>query len=302
MGMYDVLGDGHQVKFFDVPLFYYSENKASTGVHMLGFMGGNLRYFGKGDVVPSRTWWRRPPRNFSIVDLSPFGEETEVSFVIDDRYVDTYEILDLVPNDLLERSEAFYDKWGTRIGGITDKASLIEYAEKYFEYARKYDEIGKSYFAASREFFDFMGKNRERGDALVEDQTYVSLQKRLDEASKRFDSEKERLKERLLGKFLLSSPDAEERTFDTFGAYLEVMRKESEPERRSQKEREAVLTALKREFREWLAKNPIDVERFLERIEATEGERVEIVRLLAEAGVEVDGKEFRKKGERNENG
>ena len=83
MGMYDELC-GEQVKAFYVPCFYSSSME-------LGYMGGEIRYYNKGDDIEYKTWWYRYPTDFLIVDFDVFDCVNHVFHLIQDgKYVETY--------------------------------------------------------------------------------------------------------------------------------------------------------------------------------------------------------------------
>ena len=176
MGMYDILGneDG-QVKCFDVVCYYtppYTKENWKPGVH-IGYMGGLLRYFAKGDEVPTRTWWYHYPDSFLIVDVNEYyHSESCVYKILDKKYVETY-MLNELPENLFDGIQGAIDRYGDPLA-IDSIASLLEYQNDYFHYCDTEDEILQRYSCsfekAQEDFKKFLSKMDER-DAMLKENT-----------------------------------------------------------------------------------------------------------------------------------
>lgn len=285
MGMYDVLGDGSQVKTFDVPVFYFGRDGQEG---QLGFMGGNLRCYAKGDEVPVRTWWRKFPETFAILDVSPYYGEAEFHFIRDGRYEDTYDAVSDVPEDAWKGVSACFDAWGNPIGGVSDGRTLAEYASAKREYFRKFDEIVSNRSSAARAFFSWMREHAEEGDSALKNPEYERLRRAMTEERLAEEAEIRRLQESLLAKY---EPDEkEDDRFVLFGGYLGVLKRWSSGDGPFGMTREEAFSQASGAFRQMLKKNPTSVEDFFEWNETPEEERREIESLIKRAFSEEDEK------------
>ncbi len=133
MGMYDTIGDGYQIKCFEVPVWYGREG--------LGYMGGLLRYFSEGDPVPWRGWSYRFAKNMLIVDENPYeascGGSSVVHVIRNGRYVKTYEPWEDIPAEEISHAECFVNYNGEILSGIQTKEDLSEYLARYREWFRR---------------------------------------------------------------------------------------------------------------------------------------------------------------------
>ena len=296
MGMYDTLGNGSQVKTFEVPVFYFGRD-GSAGT--LGFMGGNLRYYGKGDEVPVRTWWRKMPETFAIVDVSPYYGEAEFHFIRNGRYEDTYDDVSDVPEDAWEGVSVCFDCWGAPIGGVRDGKSLAEYVSAKKKFFRRVNEIAENDSKACGEFFSWMRDHAKDGDSLLENEEYARLRTAMIAERNAHEEKMRNLAEALLGKY--ESDWKRNDDFEIFGAYLEELRRWSSDADPFGMTKEEAFSQVAERFRRRMAENPVSAEDFFEWNETPEEERKVILSLIEKAfSDEGPGKASAKNG--NEDG
>lgn len=191
MGMYDNLAE-EQVKCFGIPCvgFSYSDKdkELSEKQFYCNQMGGNLRWYKKGDVVPYITPYYAYSKNFAIYDFNIFSEEDKcylcVNVIQDGKFVGSYK-----PNSrkLKEFKIDYYvDKYGYPF--VCDKQSdLLKIVDDLLYNRKKYDELENKYFVeltngkvkSQKDLFD-----NEFMDSLPHDEMMELFEKH-DEATKK---------------------------------------------------------------------------------------------------------------------
>ena len=198
MGMYDELG-GEQVKSFYVPCFYDS----SIG-KKLGYMGGELRYYNKGDDIEYKTWWYRYPKDFLIVDLDIYEYVNHVFHLIQDgKYIETYYSNGSDDDeDIKNISEDIFPITAVLMFGdtftIASKNEFFEYLYECMTAYSKYNEIlskNKSDFGKIRALTENQKENPcEENEKKIEEyfaeerKRHLAICEKRDEIFKKIDT------------------------------------------------------------------------------------------------------------------
>ena len=219
MGMYDILGDGHQVKAFPVPCFYASSSDrydmSLLGPWKLSFMGGLLRGFGKGDKVPLNTWWYRYPDDIMIMDVDWYGVYGDVYHVIlDGCYRASYPDVADIPGEAFEKVSAYVTYTGERVGAIRGADDLSDYT------AMVHDTYAKHMCAPYQAPVIW---NKAHAATRAGDKAeLLRLSGELRSAQEADDALEETIFGPIMRKYPLSDPAKD--PLCLFGAYLDVMR------------------------------------------------------------------------------
>ena len=236
MGMYDTVGsNGDQIKVFSVPCFYNCDHGKNGDVFSMGYIGGLLRNFGKGEPVPTKTLWYRYPDNFMIIDEDRYGEGYGdiCHIIIDGKYYETYDKISDIPEDMMNKIDACFDYTGDRISNIHSTADIKKYAEAMRLYTSEWNNI----FNESRLIMDEM---REIGNQMKEspndpelNEKFHAIQKRLDEAWRAENVKAQEIARKYLPEYIPSkSQDGMEKhdaRIPLFGAYIDCLNRDMEP-------------------------------------------------------------------------
>lgn len=230
MGMYDTLGNcsDNQVKTFYVPCFYASNSESTLLTTKLGYSGGQLRYYGKNEPVPCKTWWYQYPENFIILDIDVFGFYDDLFHIIENgKYIETYECAEDIPEAHVAKAQAFMGKYGVTVGEIKDKDSLLDYIRIYKSSTETWDKYIKENSKANGELIKYIWENKNNRTKADEKKIEEFIRK-----SKEEEKEQEKMREVIFRTLREKYPTSEliASPYEDFGAYLHCMKKSEESE------------------------------------------------------------------------
>jgi hypothetical protein len=192
MGMYDYLG-GYQIKLFDIPL-YYGE------YYGLGFMGGQLRGYGKDEELPLQTLWYKYPKDFTILDedaVEDYSDEYKemVHIIKDSKYFDSVD-LDKFEDKYIKNK--VYDYRGSLLN-IKSREDMYNHIKLKSEWKQKQNELEKSYFPEG--VHECIRNNMDKYDKL-EPQYHEELEKLNNEYGSKLYIKEEYRDEMMLGAYI----------------------------------------------------------------------------------------------------
>jgi hypothetical protein len=192
MGMYDYLG-GYQIKLFDIPL-YYGE------YYGLGFMGGQLRGYGKDEELPLQTLWYKYPKDFTILDedaVEDYSDEYKemVHIIKDSKYFDSVD-LDKFEDKYI--GDKVYDYRGSLLN-IKSREDMYNHIKLKSEWKQKQNELEKSYFPEG--VHECIRNNMDKYDKL-EPQYHEELEKLNNEYGSKLYIKEEYRDEMMLGAYI----------------------------------------------------------------------------------------------------
>ena len=249
MGMYDEL-DGEQVKVFYVPCFY-----ATSITNKLGYIGGLMRYYNRGDDIEYKTWWYRYPKDFLIVDFDIYGLVNHLFHLIQNgKYMETYEDPKNISEDIFPITAVL--TFGATFT-LESKSELYEYLYESMVAYSKYDDI----LSHNKTDYDLIRKltlMQKENPSAENKQKIEDCFKEEKERNKRIDEKRNEISRKIKTKWPVTD------VTNDYGGYLDCIHRCSERD-------ENYIEKLKEEFAEY--KKTHSFEEYLNWYDPTEEEK-----------------------------
>ena len=228
MGMYDHIIN-NQVKCFYVPCSY-----SNDGVHPLG---GELKYFGKGNEVPYKTLYYDYSPNFIVIDISPEEEEDLVVFhlILNGKVKNSYNYKDM-DNKYFQKVENVIDYNGDFLT-ISKKEEALILKENQNLYYEEYKRLKKNHNILFDKWRDLVFERKvAKEERIIEiDIEIESIRKEIDQEDKRINPLLENFRKEKINIFYKEF-DKEFYLYQKIGLYLGAIKdyENSEIERRTE--------------------------------------------------------------------
>lgn len=268
MGMYDTIGNGYQVKLFSIPVC--SPTKINhEKVSSVYCMGGNLRYYNYGDVLPLKTWWYQYPENFVMIDTDDY-EETVFHVVREGRlFASLSSPAELTSALESHRIDGFYDYYGNEITGMNSILDIYE----YLKISKELREIQIKYAVMAGQYRKDMYAVLQKKNRTDEDEKEIEkLQKKIEEVKELEEKENSPIWTHFKEKFCQHS---EHSIFERYGMYLDCIAWEMTREKKND-----YYKFLVKEFNDYISQNQIHVEDYFSWLDPSEENRSIITYIL----------------------
>jgi hypothetical protein len=252
MGMFDTIED-EQIKVFYVPIF--SNKYIKEGQEQTWHSGGRLKHYGPDDDLPLTTWYYKYPENFMIFDYR--YECVMVIIIKDGKYCCIKNYPDLTEQDL---QGAVYDYYGEKLE-IKTMQDFHDIKDHDAQLDKDLEALHKRYFING--IFDAMQNNKEYYESVKDEH----------------NKERDVLLKAFTDRWYSVDPYQNEKQL---GEYLEclfylALRKDDEPKEWDHPKEK--YEACKKAIRDFIAKYPDIVERYINWVSCLD-EELTTIRLL----------------------